>query len=70
MVTTMFKNKENFPTATFWIVHKATLSRAIVQVVYKNKKPCVEKVWFTNGNVVDINGIRAVLKRAQVIFAG
>jgi predicted metallo-beta-lactamase superfamily hydrolase len=56
------------PAATFWTVHTPSKSRAIVEFTLQDRKVKLSGVYFTQGNVVDINVVRILKRQAQSIL--
>jgi hypothetical protein len=58
-------------TRTFFIDHKPSHSRVMVEFTLMNKRVVLYAVSFIKGNVLDINTVRACNKRAkEILLAG
>ena len=55
-------------SATFWVIHPATKSRAMVEFAMINKKIKLIGFYFTQGNVVELKSIRACQQKAKLMF--
>lgn len=56
-------------SATFWVIHPPSKSRAMVEYGLIDKKVKLMGIFFTHGNVVDIATIRKTRDQAKLIFA-
>lgn len=58
-------------TRSFFIDHKPSDSRVMVEYAVRDRKVFLVGVTFIKGNVIDINVVRACNKRAkQILLAG
>lgn len=55
-------------SATFWIFHKDSKSRAMIEFGLVDKKVKLMGIFFTHGNVADIATVRKCQARAREIF--
>lgn len=55
-------------SATFWVNHLPTNSRALVEFGLKDKKVCLTCIHFIRGNVMDINVFRDLRDKAKKIL--
>lgn len=55
-------------SATFWVWHAASKSRAMVEFGLIDKKVKLMGIFFTHGNVVDLVVVRNCQRRAREIF--
>ena len=53
---------------TFWVFHPPSKSRAMVEFGLVDKKVKLLGLFFTHGNVVDINLIREVARKARLML--
>jgi len=54
--------------ASFWIYHKLSNSKALVEFCLKNKKVALDNVYFIQGNVLDINIFRLCVYKANLLL--
>jgi len=58
------------PAATFWAIHPESKSKAIVEFILQDKKVKLNAIFFTQGNVVDINVVRKMSEHAKKMLLG
>lgn len=55
-------------TATFFCDHAPSQSRAVIEFAANKRQVYILGVGFIKGNVIDLNVVRACLKRAKYIL--
>ncbi len=56
-------------SATFWVIHPPSKSRAMVEFGLIDKKVKLMGIFFTHGNVVELPLIRECQQKAKAMFA-